>query len=75
MMLKMSYKWQNVWRYCGGKFLYDKIKIIVAPEMPSKVSVLKQASMANVEKAKFQFRVQNRGESVSEFAFELELGI
>lgn len=66
----------------GGKFLYDKIKVIVAPDVPSKVkytiikpkllSALRQASMSNVEKAKFYSRVQNRGESVSEFAFQLK---
>lgn len=66
----------------GGKFLYDKLKVIVAPDVPSKVkytivkpkllSALKQASLSNVEKAKFYSRVQNRGESVSEFAFQLK---
>lgn len=66
----------------GGNVLYEKIKIVTHPQAPYKVkytemkpkliSVLKTQKVSKVERSRFYSRVQKRGESVSEFAFELK---
>uniref|UniRef100_A0A336ML13 CSON002709 protein n=1 Tax=Culicoides sonorensis TaxID=179676 RepID=A0A336ML13_CULSO len=66
----------------GGPLLFEKIKILSHPKVPAKVKyseikpkiiqILKDNCPYNIQRSKFYSRVQNSGESVSEYAFELK---